>query len=71
MLDNIYDYCILMIAKGDFKMSIMIPAEQCLRCGFIWTKRVDKPAKCPRCKSAKWNIPRSKTELGRKPKWEK
>lgn len=28
----------------------------CLRCGFTWTPRTDKPAACPACKSYRWNI---------------
>ena len=30
---------------------------ECLRCGYLWDKRVKKPAQCPYCKSPKWDIP--------------
>lgn len=36
----------------------------CLRCGYDWTKRVDKPSRCPKCTQPKWDtaarVPKSK-----------
>lgn len=40
----------------------------CQRCGHKWYKRTQMPGQCPGCGSAKWQIPRTKNELGRKPK---
>lgn len=41
----------------------------CLRCDHKWEPRTPgRAAMCPRCKSRKWDIPRSENELGRKPK---
>lgn len=30
--------------------------EKCLRCGYQWVKRMDKPIVCPRCKNPYWNL---------------
>ena len=41
----------------------------CVRCGFQWFTRVERPVKCPNCKSKKWDIPRSEDKLlTRKPR---
>lgn len=29
--------------------------EKCLKCGFEWMSRVEKPKQCPRCKQYGWN----------------
>ena len=29
--------------------------SKCLRCGWIWIPRMEKPYVCPKCKSYKWN----------------
>ena len=42
----------------------------CLRCHNFWYKRTPVPGQCPKCGSAKWQIPRSESVLGRKPKSE-
>lgn len=30
---------------------------ECLRCGWIWISRVEKPKRCPGCQSTRWKIP--------------
>ena len=32
----------------------------CLRCGYVWTPRQVDVRICPKCKSAKWDIPKKK-----------
>jgi len=27
----------------------------CLRCGYQWEPKVDKPKNCPHCKSPRWD----------------
>lgn len=44
---------------------------KCLRCGNKWTPRVQKPAQCPYCGSARWDTPRTGNEPGPKPKQNK
>lgn len=34
-----------------------LPVATCLRCGYIWVKRVLTPAQCPHCKNQGWNKP--------------
>ena len=29
----------------------------CYRCFFVWRPRTDEPVRCPRCKSALWDVP--------------
>lgn len=35
----------------------------CLRCGWIWTPRVDNPRWCPKCNSPYWNKPRQRDSM--------
>lgn len=30
-------------------------SNRCLRCGYQWSPRSDKPFRCPRCKSTRWD----------------
>ena len=39
--------------------------ERCLRCGYIWLKRVDNPVMCPKCRSPYWNRKRMKEVNGK------
>ncbi len=29
---------------------------ECLKCGHVWTKRVDEPTRCPKCQSTTWGL---------------
>lgn len=35
---------------------------KCLRCGYEWIFRVEKPKRCPQCISPKWTVPKEKRE---------
>jgi Zn finger protein HypA/HybF involved in hydrogenase expression len=37
---------------------ITLPTLTCLRCGHTWTPRQPVVWTCPKCSSAKWNVPR-------------
>lgn len=37
---------------------IEMPKAECLRCGHIWTPRISEVYICPKCKSAKWDVPK-------------
>ena len=41
-------------------MLVMVKKLRCLRCKYRWWPRVKKPARCPHCKSAQWDVPRRK-----------
>jgi predicted Zn-ribbon and HTH transcriptional regulator len=47
---------------------IKLKFHECQRCHYRWIARSEIPAYCPKCHTAKWNIPRTKDEKGRKPK---
>ncbi len=32
-----------------------LPTLTCLRCGYTWIPREEKPKQCPNCKSPKWD----------------
>lgn len=32
-------------------------SQTCNVCGFVWRSRVERPARCPKCTSPKWDIP--------------
>ena len=32
-----------------------LPQLKCLRCGHKWVARTEKPMRCPKCTSPKWN----------------
>lgn len=33
---------------------LILNAKICLRCGYEWFSRLDKPKECPNCKSSFW-----------------
>ena len=35
-----------------------IQEVECLRCGFKWFPRTEKPKQCPRCKNPKYDKPK-------------
>jgi len=39
-------------------MKKTITEKECLRCGFTWFARTDKPKICPYCKTRYWNTPK-------------
>lgn len=51
-----------------------LKTDFCRRCGFgkdpndPWVFRVERPARCPRCGTAKWDEERTGKEPGPKPK---
>ena len=50
------------------KVNIEKYMMECLRCGHKWIPRQEEVFQCPKCKSAKWHIPKddddtSKNEL--------
>jgi len=47
---------------------LKLPKLKCKRCGHTWTPRVDNPVVCPKCNSARWNVPRRPNEPGPKSK---
>jgi|GEM_PF-1115919 len=47
------------VAEGPKEIEAPAPAEDCniltcARCGYSWNRRKNKPRKCPRCQSYKW-----------------
>jgi predicted Zn-ribbon and HTH transcriptional regulator len=36
---------------------------KCIRCGYEWLSRVEKPTACPKCKSYYWNKERVVKEV--------
>ena len=42
-----------------------VTLARCLRCGFEWLPRVEKPAQCARCRSTLWNVPRAQQLPGK------
>lgn len=38
---------------------MLIPKIRCSRCGYIWTPRLNRPKKCPRCKNFIENLEKS------------
>jgi len=44
-----------------------ITEKTCLRCGFKWfPRKPGRPATCPKCSAAKWDMSKGKNEPGRK-----
>lgn len=41
-------------------MNIKLPRLTCKHCGHNWTPRRAQIYECPKCKSAKWNVPKEK-----------
>lgn len=41
-------------------MNIKLPTFKCLRCGYEWIPRTQKPKYCPACNSPYWNKPKWK-----------
>ena len=39
----------------------------CQRCGHEWLRRTDRPVRCPKCRSKRWETPRTNRQ-GLKPK---
>ncbi|KKM99212.1 hypothetical protein LCGC14_1150050 [marine sediment metagenome] len=40
-------------------MKIELPEPlTCLRCDYEWTPRIEEVTICPKCKSAKWDVPK-------------
>lgn len=37
---------------------VQITELQCMQCGHQWTPRKPVVARCPKCQSASWDIPR-------------
>lgn len=35
----------------------MMQPLTCLRCHKVWTPKRPNPARCPQCKSTRWNVP--------------
>lgn len=35
--------------------------NKCLRCGYIWPRRVIKPKACPKCKNYDWQNPKKRS----------
>lgn len=33
------------------------PVAECVRCGYMWFKRVHRPVACPSCQSREWDKP--------------
>ena len=55
-------------APGDelpFSVTRSVTFAKCLRCDFEWIPRVETPAKCPKCKSALWNVERAQKLAGK------
>lgn len=47
----------------------LTPAKTiCLRCGWLWTPRTNRPSVCPHCGSRRWDTPRTGREPGHRPK---
>lgn len=42
--------------------TVTIRKLTCQRCGHEWVPRAERVYQCPRCKSAKWDVPREKKE---------
>lgn len=42
--------------------TVVETAEECvcLRCGYRWINRVERPKACPDCKSRSWDVPDEK-----------
>ncbi len=40
----------------------MKPLLRCLRCGYEWAARVEKPKACPECKDRRWNKEKEKVK---------
>ena len=40
-------------------MKLKIPKLTCKRCGHIWIPRTDDVRICPRCKSLRWDRPKT------------
>jgi predicted Zn-ribbon and HTH transcriptional regulator len=38
------------------KMPSAVRLEECLRCGHLWTPKLEKPQMCPKCKSLYWDV---------------
>lgn len=36
---------------------------RCVRCGLAWSPRTDSPARCPNCKSVRWNEQRRRRRV--------
>jgi Zn finger protein HypA/HybF involved in hydrogenase expression len=70
----IYKYAIMRtyLNQGKSMLScekVPIPKSmmcECKRCGHSWVKRVaTRPARCPKCKQPKWDIPAGELKMGR------
>jgi len=43
--------------------AIVVKEKECKRCGHKWIPRLERnPVLCPKCKSAYWNIDRTRVE---------
>jgi len=52
-------------------MNVKITTITCQRCGKEWIPRIPDPRLCPRCKSTRFDTPRTGNEVGAKPKRER
>lgn len=37
--------------------------HKCLRCGWKWESKLERPASCPMCKQYKWDKPTQEKEV--------
>lgn len=44
-------------------MGEKMPTIKCLKCGWEWVPRVDKPKACTRCKSYDYMVPRQRKRI--------
>lgn len=57
----IVDVTTIMVGLG--RNNMIEPIEKCLRCGHEWTRRTEKPGKCPKCTSRIWFKSRTKAPI--------